>query len=141
MVSEGPGGHDTLRGRGSDDRSPGRATESTGAGTEPRDLADLIDRSGEGVVALDREWRFTYVSAGAAETVQRSATDLIGAVLWEAFPRAVGSSIYHHYQRAMSERVPVIFEEYSVALQTWLEERCMPTDDGGLLILFHDISR
>ena len=141
MLSGGQADQDASAGTGPGGSSPGETPERVDAGKEPDGLAAHITRGGESVVAFDRDWRFTYVNRNAALTLGRPATELIGLPLWETYPTIVGGPIYHHYQRAMTERTPVVFEERSLLFDVWLEERCLPTDDGGLLVLFHDITQ
>ena len=91
-------------------------------------------------LTLDREWRFTYFNARAAEifeTVNVSAA-VLGKNLWEVFPALVGSIVEREYHRAMDERVSVIFENH-YQLERWFEVTAYPSADG-ISVLFRNIT-
>src|SRR5215468_4910955 len=43
---------------------------------------------------LDRDWRYTYVNDRVLELTGKRKEELIGHVIWEIFPEAVGSEFY-----------------------------------------------
>jgi hypothetical protein len=65
--------------------------------------------------------------------------DLIGEVLWEAFPEVVGSRFGGEYRRAMREQVSVHFEERYEPLGRTFEARAYPVSDG-LAVYFTDVT-
>lgn len=102
-----------------------------------RMLADALERISDSFVALDRDWRYTYVNKKAAETFDRRPEDLIGRHIWTEFPEGVGQPFYHAYHRAMAEQVPIHLEEYYSPLDRWFENHIYPSPDG-LSIFFQD---
>jgi len=94
------------------------------------DTAQILDRVDEGVVGLDDEWRFTYVNPRAEEIVDRSASEILGEVIWEAFPELVGTEIEDAYRAAMAEQEPRTVETYLGADDVWLELAIYPAADG-----------
>lgn len=92
--------------------------------------AAVIDRMPDACSAFDRDWRYTYVNRRWEELFGQPAARAIGHVLWEAFPRTVGTPIERLYRRVMAERVPVVFEVLAPYAETWLEVHAFPTDDG-----------
>jgi PAS domain S-box-containing protein len=106
-----------------------------------RKLYETIDNITDGVLVMDRDWRYTFVSERAAKIVGMQADDLLGAVVWELFPHAQGTKFYEGYHRAAASSVPVHFQEYyPLPLDMWLECHCYPTADG-LTVYFRDVSR
>ncbi|HEX7299716.1 MAG TPA: PAS domain-containing protein [Solirubrobacteraceae bacterium] len=95
-------------------------------------------------VAVDREWRYTYVNARALRRMQeRSGRQLtregvLGQRLWEMFPDAVGSEVYETYQQAMREQRQVEFEAYFAPSGEWIETHVYPSG-SGLFIYFRNI--
>ena len=76
-------------------------------------LASVFARINDGVIALDSEWRYTYVNAKAAELLQREKpADLIGKKIWSEYPDGVGQPFHLAYQRALETQQPVVFEDY-----------------------------
>jgi PAS domain S-box-containing protein len=107
--------------------------------TERQRAADILESITDGFFALDREWRYVYVNRRAEQLVGRSRADLLGRVVWEAFPPLVGSTWDREYRRAMQDQVPVVFEELYAPLGTWFETHAYPSRDG-LTIYLSDIS-
>ena len=69
----------------------------------------------------------------------KTPEDLYGHNLWETFPELVGTRIHAEYQRAMSERVEIEFEEYYPLLEAWFQIRLYPSEEG-LLTYSHDVT-
>ncbi len=102
-------------------------------------LANTLDAMREAFFTTDTALRFTYINREAAQLLQRDRTELLGKLLWEEFPNAVGGASYHAYSQALREHRTISFEEFYAPLQTWFEVRCYATGDG-LAVYFHDIS-
>jgi len=98
-------------------------------------LASITD----GFFALDTAWRFTYLNARAEALLGRTRAELLGTVVWDAFPEAVGHAFYDAYHRAVAEGVAVSFEEYYPPHAMWVEVTAYPSAEG-LSVYFDDIS-
>jgi len=137
-----------VRGRGravADDR--GTAVRLLGAGydTTPQRqddvrIARLLEAMKAAFFSLDREWRFSYVNAEAERVLGASRDDLLGGVLWELFPAAVGSDFERYYRSAVTTGSQQMFEAYyPPPLDAWFEVRAWPTPDG-LSVSFLDVT-
>lgn len=104
-----------------------------------RHLYDVLDRVSDGLVALDTNWRYTYVNRQAAGLFGRTPEDLIGRHIWTEFPEGVGQPFHRAYERAMAEQVFIQMENYYQPWDRWFENRIYPSPDG-LSIFFHDIT-
>lgn len=100
---------------------------------------DLLEGMTVGFVALDRDWRFTYVNTQASEILGRSAASMLGRRYLEVFPEAEGSPFELAYRRAMSERVTVRTESHFAPWDRWFEQRVDPAPEG-ISIFFQDIT-
>ena len=90
--------------------------------------------------SLDNEWRFTYVNAEAEKLLGRGRGELLGGVVWELFPAAVGSAFETYYRGAAADGRAVSFEAYyPPPLDGWYELRVWPSPDG-LAVYFLDIT-
>ncbi|MFW3170402.1 SpoIIE family protein phosphatase [Geodermatophilus sp. CPCC 206100] len=112
--------------------------------TEERDGQSRVSRVLEampaGFYSLDREWRFTHVNAEAERLLGRTRDELLGRVLWEAFPAAVGSAFDENYRTAVRTGVPVTFDAYyPVPLDGWYELRAWPSPEG-LSVYFLEVT-
>jgi len=106
-------------------------------------VPNILERISDGFVALDTDWRFTYVNRKGEEIFRRLQKDtgsLLGKVIWDEFPRIVGTEIEAHYRRAVRDQVTVEFETHFAMLDAWYSIRAYPSNDG-LSIYLLDISR
>ena len=114
-----------------------------------RDITELqgFDRTGQGVfdrmtdavMALDAEWRFTFLNSRAEELLDSDAANLLGMDVWEAFPGALETEIPDRYEEAAETGEPVSFELRYDPLDTSFGIRVYPSDTG-LTIYFRDIT-
>ena len=98
-----------------------------------------FDRITDAYVALDKDWRYTYLNAKACEFFGRSAQDLIGKHIWSEFPEGIDQPFHRAYEQAMAEQQPVFLEAFYPPYQRWFENRIYPSPDG-LTICFLDIT-
>lgn len=89
--------------------------------------------------SLDTDWRFTYLNAQAERLLARSREELLGRIIWEAFPEAVDGTFYHLHYRAMSEGEAVTVEDYYAPLDAWMDVRAYPSADG-LSVFFQNVN-
>ena len=87
----------------------------------------------EAFSALDRKWRYTHVNDKVAEMAGWPKEKMIGRVIWEIFPEAVGTDFYDHCQRVMEKREPSHGEFFYQPWNRWLETRMYPTKDGMVI--------
>jgi PAS domain S-box-containing protein len=100
----------------------------------------ILESIRDSFFALDQDWRFTYVNAEAEHTLNMSRDELTGRVFWDVFSSAKGTSLEMQYRRAMSERIPVQFENYYAPWERWFEVRLYPANDGGISVFYQDIT-
>jgi PAS domain S-box-containing protein len=104
-----------------------------------RQVGDVLERVSDAVVALDRDWRYTYVNRRAAELFGRRPADLIGRHIWTEFPEGVGQPFHLAYERALAEQVFIQIENYYEPWDRWFENRIYPSPNG-VSIFFHEIT-
>jgi PAS domain S-box-containing protein len=103
-------------------------------------LETTLDSITDGLLVLDHDWRYTYVSDTGAKLVGMRPEDLIGKCVWDLFPYAKDTRFYECYHMAVETGQPIAFEEfYPEPLNRWLECRCYPSPDG-LSVYFRDIT-
>jgi PAS domain S-box-containing protein len=109
---------------------------ATAADRRTRRLYERID---DGFVAIDDEWRFTYVNQRVGELLGATPEQLLGATVQEAFPETAGTRFETGMERAMAEQETVTLEEYYEPLEKWFEVRVFP-DEAGLSVYFRDVT-
>ena len=103
-------------------------------------LRDVLARVDDGFVALDRDWRYTYLNAQAARMLGRDKPeDLLGRHIWTEFPEGVGQPFHRAYEQAMASQQPVVLEDQYQPWNHWFENRIYPSPEG-LSIYFTDIT-
>ncbi len=105
--------------------------------------SQLLDALADSLVHVDNKWTFTYVSP-KAERILRilgvKARHLVGKTVAEVLPEVGGTEGFKHFERAMNERVSLVFEEYYAPLNSWFAVHAYPYA-GGLAIYLQDITR
>lgn len=95
-----------------------------------RTLLGTLEAMTDAFYTLDRQWRFTYLNEAAERLLRRSRQELLGKVLWDAFPDLVGTHFGAQYEFALEHRQLIAFEEYYAPLQVWKDVRIYPTEEG-----------
>ncbi len=99
---------------------------------------NILESITDAFFALDRDWRFTYLNLQAESLLRRHRGELLGKLIWEEFPEAVGSPFYEEYNRAVSEQVSVEFEAFYPPLDSWFSVHAYPSEEG-LSVYFENI--
>ena len=99
----------------------------------------LIERISDGFIALDKDFRYTYANKKIGEMTGLSTEFLIGKIVWDIFPEAVGSETYKAFNLALKEQKYIYNVDYYEQLNLWQENHIYPSPDG-LSIFIRDIS-
>lgn len=99
----------------------------------------ILDHITDGVMALDREWKFRNINRTAARLLKRRSEDLLGREIWAEYPDLIGSSYETAYRQAAETGMPSTATEFYAPLGTWFEVRAFPCDDG-LIVLVRDVT-
>jgi PAS domain S-box-containing protein len=109
------------------------------SGAASHELENVLERISDAFVALDRNWRYTYLNKQAADLFGRRVEDLIGRHIWTEFPEGIGQPFAMAYEKAMLEQVFIQMENYYEPWNRWFENRIYPSPNG-LSIFFHEIT-
>jgi PAS domain S-box-containing protein len=99
----------------------------------------VFDRISDAFVALDADWRYTFVNAKAGELLERSPESLLGREIWKEFPDASIERFRKEMERSMREQQPVVLEDFYSPLDKWVEIRAYPSAEG-LSVYFYDVT-
>lgn len=103
------------------------------------DLRATLESIGDGLIALDRHWRFVYVNAVAERILGMGRERLLGCDHWETFPGALDTPLGSEYRRAAAGETRV-FDYHHAPWGRWFHIRCFPRAGGGISVLFQDIT-
>jgi diguanylate cyclase (GGDEF)-like protein/PAS domain S-box-containing protein len=99
----------------------------------------VLESTTDAVILLDQDRRITYVNQHAAAMLAAKCLT-VGGCLSDYFLAEDWGSFDLHFDLAMTERIPVAFEEHLGSLGVWLRVQAYPTADGGLAIFFRDVT-
>ncbi|WP_309230032.1 MULTISPECIES: SpoIIE family protein phosphatase [unclassified Blastococcus] len=121
-------------------RVVGAGYDTTAQRTADARVARVMESVKSAFFTLDRAWRFTYLNAESERVLQTTREELLGAVVWDAFPDASEAEFGRRYREAVSTGREQVFEAYYPApLDAWFEVRAWPGPDG-LSVSFLDVS-
>ena len=100
----------------------------------------VLEAMPAGFYSLDRDWRFTHINGEAERLLQSRREDLLGRIVWDAFPDALDSMFEESLRTAARSGLPVSFDAYyPEPLDAWYELRAWPSPDG-LSVYFLDVT-
>jgi len=103
-------------------------------------VSRVLEAMPAGFYSLDADWRFAHVNAQAEKLLGYTREELLGRVLWEAFPAALNSVFEQSFRQAVDTGEPVAFDaHYPAPLDGWYELRAWPTPDG-LSVYFVEVT-
>lgn len=143
-----PGGETrwvTVRGRVRAD-AEGRAAQLVGVTydtTETRNArdqaADLLASMTAGFLAVDADWRVSYLNRAGERILGHGADEAVGRVLWEVFPGLDGLRAGGQHRQSLETGEPVELEVHQAQLGSWFEVRAVPSE-VGLALYFLDVT-
>jgi PAS domain S-box-containing protein len=100
----------------------------------------LTDRISTAYYAVDNDWRVTYWNDLMTERLGVPAEEVLGAVLWDAFPEILGTKNEQEYRTAMDTGEPRSFETHlAEPFDYWIAVEVYP-DEDGLSVFSREIS-
>ena len=98
---------------------------------KPKFHFPLLEGLGDGLYAVDADWRVTVFNSVAAEWFGVSERQALGRTLWDLLPRVLGSDYEISYRRVMESREPEEFITRSLSRPgRFIEVRAFPLGDG-----------
>jgi PAS domain S-box-containing protein len=117
------------------DLQSARAEAETARG----DIQQMVDRISDGLVALDPQWRYTYVNENAGTMLGRDPSTLIGKCIWDEFRDGIEPAFRETCVRCMQEQKPITIDTHVAPWERWFENRLYPSANG-LSIFFREIT-
>ncbi len=103
-----------------------------------RQMHEIMEASSEGVMVVDSGWVIRYMNTQAIQMLPQQ-TSLAGQRLQDVLPELQDSTLWPRYVIAMTERVPVVFEDIYEPDGRWYAVNLTPVGDG-LAVFFRDIT-
>ncbi len=98
---------------------------------------DILSSLGDGLIAIDREWKVIYLNHTAARIAGRPSAEMIGRSLWELWPELREAPIASCYRSVMRDRQPCRTRSKSLYTDRWYDISVYPSSEG-ITILYSD---
>ena len=102
-------------------------------------ITDTLERMSAGFIAVDRDWRITYLNQRALTMLGWSEADLTGSVIWRVFPWIIGTEIEQQLEASARSQEPANFDAPWPGIGRWFEVHAYPAIDG-LSIYLQDVT-
>lgn len=96
----------------------------------PAAMAEMLEHIPVGIMQVDNDLHISYVNAAIYKTFMHPGQNLLGVILWDAFPGLRGSIFEETYYKVKESGKPIQFGAAYSPLKLWLEILATPTDDG-----------
>ncbi len=118
-----------------------RENGNLGVSTAPGSgiINPVFERVTDAFLALDKEWKYTYLNTKAEELHGCPARELIGKNIWEVFPEVMSEPFFHSLHKAMESQQPMRVELYYSARNKWFEDFIYPSPEG-VSVYYRDIT-
>ncbi|MCW5771712.1 MAG: PAS domain S-box protein [Rhodospirillaceae bacterium] len=103
-----------------------------------REVDGILASISDGFIALDNEWRFTYMNAAAERIIGRPAIGIIGLTASEVIKGHDDNVFAHCYAQAKRDGESVALTAWSETMGIWMEVRAYPHSEG-ITIFFRDV--
>lgn len=105
-----------------------------------RRLTTTLESITDAFYTISPDWKFTYLNSTAQKYLRRSASELLGHVIWDEFPDIIGTVLEYEYRQAMERRQTTTFQLYYERLGRWFDITAYPSDEG-LAVYFQDVTQ
>jgi PAS domain S-box-containing protein len=102
-------------------------------------LTNVMESITDSFFAFNKNWEFTYVNKQCEKVIGAGRNELLGKVIWDAFPHGKEMKYYHHYQHVLKQQVSVHFEEYDPLFDKWFSVNAYPLKDE-VAVYFRDVT-
>ncbi|PZR25925.1 MAG: hypothetical protein DI535_16600 [Citrobacter freundii] len=103
------------------------------------EFATVLNTISDGVISLDKDWRYTFLNEAAMAQHAGDRSSIIGQRIWDVHPGLAESSFAQPLQEALRSDEIREVEAFFDPLQSWFAVRVYPSSDG-LTIYYQDIT-
>jgi diguanylate cyclase (GGDEF)-like protein/PAS domain S-box-containing protein len=100
---------------------------------------ELLASVADAFFTVDFAWRFTFVNEAAEALLASREEDLLGEIVWDVLPDAVGMRFVDAFPAAVAGGTGEAFTEFHAPSGRWLAVQIVP-QRTGLSVLVHDVS-
>ncbi len=94
------------------------------------EINNVFARVSDAIIAIDTNWRYTYINQRAERLLKRPAASLMGKKIWDEYSDDSVTPFRIAYEQAMKTQAYLYFEEYYAPLNAYFENHIYPSPDG-----------
>lgn len=102
-------------------------------------LESVLDSITDGFFIVDRNWHVVFWNKAAENILRKTAGELVGRNIWEAFPDLAGMREHPDYFTLTEQNRSIRFREYFPQFKTWAEVSAYPSDKN-ISVYFKDVT-
>ena len=95
-------------------------------------ITHVLDNISDGFVAIDDEWRYTYINSEAERLIGRPRVSLVGSNFWQDFSEITGTPIEQQLRRVAADRTSAELNFQEQAGRKWLWCKAHSIPSGGI---------
>jgi PAS domain S-box-containing protein len=95
-----------------------------------RQLSEILDRIGDGFIALDENARVIYWNRQAEMITGKQREEVLTREIWEGYPEMLHSNFYPYYKKAIETQSPQRYESLLSSDENWYEISLYPSKKG-----------
>jgi signal transduction histidine kinase len=103
-------------------------------------LRGVTEAMSEGLFVVDAQWHITYANPVTETYGRKPVGDVLGRVLWEAFPSILGTDLETALRETAASREPRTLETWRELSQRWVEARMFPSPTG-MAVFMTDVTQ
>ena len=107
--------------------------------TQDHLVNDILESITDGFFMLDKDFRVSLWNREVERITHLSRAEMVGNSIWQKMPEWVGTETWVSFHRALHEKVPMTFEQYSERSDQWLEKSVYPSEQG-VFVYFKDVT-
>ncbi len=107
--------------------------------TVNRSFIRILESIQDGFVALDRDWKFSYVNSEAERLLQKEGIELVGKSIWETISSLQDTTFQQRLYQSVADQTIDRFEFFYYPLNCYFYVNAYPYTEG-LSIFFRDIT-
>jgi two-component system CheB/CheR fusion protein len=102
-------------------------------------IGRILESISEGFLVIDNQDRLLYINDRAVEIWGAERGQLVGARIWDIFPKSESQPFYGKYIEVVQTREPASVEGYFPPLDRWFTADLYPFEDG-VSVYFRDVT-
>ncbi len=119
--------------------NPAVLVDANLAAVSPETLSAIFGRVTKPFIAVDNNWRYTFMNEKAGEMFECRPDTMIGRYIWDEIPSDL-ASFYSAYHNALTTQEYTHVEQFFPLRDLWVEHHIYPSP-GGLSVYFYDITQ